>query len=220
MQDKTAEETFKNIEETIHKAKTVSITFRAEAVLKKRGIEITRVMEGTVHFKEGNKANIFAVTKVQGREEDYSSISDGKRVRRRAGNEGAETMETPSDFVERFETAFSHAGIYYGFLLTQRPSATEAKKAQDVKKFFDISDFKHGEDGGSLSYTLRFPESDPGLVASCVLRYDPKTLKLLGRKLTLKRRDVDEGVITDTYSDFTLNADIPDEKFKLPEEKK
>jgi hypothetical protein len=129
-------------------------------------------------------------------------------------------MEAPSDFVGRFETAFPRAGMFLAFFMTQRPSAVEGKKGQDLKKLFEVSDFKQGEVESSLSYTLRFPETEPDMVASCVLQYDPKTLKLLGRKMTVKRRGMDEGVFTDTYDEFALNADIPDEKFKLPEEKK
>jgi outer membrane lipoprotein-sorting protein len=219
LQDKSAEETFKDIEENIAKAKTVSLTFKAEVVLKKRGVESIQTMEGTAHFKEGNKANLFAVSKAQGREEDYSAISDGSRLRRRAGKADAETMNAPEGFVERFEMAFARAGMSLAFFMTQRPSTADGEKGQDVKKAIDISDFKHGEDNSSLSYKLRFPETEPDLVASCVLRYDPKTLRLLGRKTTIKRNGVDAGVFTDTYDEFILNADIPDEKFKLPAEK-
>jgi hypothetical protein len=54
-QDKTAEETFKKIEETILKATTVSIKFKLEAIVKKKGIEMAQTVEGTVHLKEGNR---------------------------------------------------------------------------------------------------------------------------------------------------------------------
>jgi outer membrane lipoprotein-sorting protein len=50
------------------------------------------------------------------------------------------------------------------------------------------------------------------------LWYDPKTLKLLKRTVDFGKKD-SQGTIRESYEEFTLNADIPEEKFKLPAEK-
>jgi len=52
--------------------------------------------------------------------------------------------------------------------------------------------------------------------------YDPKTLKLLKRYYQIRERDGGpvRSTLVETYDDFALDVDIPDEKFKLPEEKK
>ncbi len=52
--------------------------------------------------------------------------------------------------------------------------------------------------------------------------YDPATLLLRKREVIAKslQNDNDWPKITEVYDRFTLNADILDERFKLPEEKK
>jgi hypothetical protein len=219
MQDRTAEETFKKLEETLEKAKTLSLNFKV-AFVKQAGLVQNMTIEGTAHFKEGNKASITALTTVQGETQEYSGVSDGSRLRRGTGKAETEVTAVPADFLARFETALSRAGMLFAFVETTRPSAVRGRTLQELKKDLEVSNFKLGEDKSSLSYTLRFPESDPKMVATCVLRYEPKTLTLLGRKMTLTRNGEDEGVYTDTYEGYTLNADIPDEKFRLPGEKK
>jgi outer membrane lipoprotein-sorting protein len=214
-QDKTAEETFKKIEEQIQTAKTLSIKFKVDAKEKQKGMTLT----GTAFIRDGNKFSISARMKDQGREEEFSVISDGKQLQRKASTAEPETRDTPKDFVPRFETSFIRTGIILAVMSTLRPSTVEGKEGQDLKKLFSVTDFKNGDDvegAKTLSYTLRFPETKPDLSGSCILRYDPVTLKVLGRTLTMTGRGADATVFTETYEDFALNADIPDEKFKLP----
>jgi outer membrane lipoprotein-sorting protein len=95
----------------------------------------------------------------------------------------------------------------------------------NVPEILKMSDLKQGEDDGVLktptwtvtvSKTLMPAASKPMPIK---LWYDPKSLKPVKRTATIMKGDV-EVKWSETYENITLNADIPDEKFKLPEEKK
>ncbi len=83
----TAEETFKNIEETVLSAKTVSVKFGCQVSVTAAGAPMITGTTGTLILKEGNKASISALTQVllSSDKQRTSFISDGTKTRLKLG---------------------------------------------------------------------------------------------------------------------------------------
>ena len=95
----------------------------------------------------------------------------------------------------------------------------------NLPELLKMSDLKHGEDDGALktlSWTVTVSNTFMPAVSKPVpvkLWYDPRTFKPVKRTLTNVKGDV-EVKWAETYENVTYDEPIPDEKFKLPEEKK
>jgi outer membrane lipoprotein-sorting protein len=203
LQDKTAEETFKKIEEAVQNAKTVRIKFKLEGVLKDGQGKSNRINKsGTLLFRDGNKLRV----SISDGNDQVLMISDGKTTRTEMTG-AIITQESPSDLNRNFLRSLIRGGNVanlistVGLLWNDEPA---------LGTIYRVSDFETGEDGreaNSLKYKMNGKEAS--------LRYNPKTLQVLTRRLT----EEDGGEVTKTYEQFILNADIPDEQFKLPAEK-
>jgi hypothetical protein len=77
LQGQTAEETFKKIEESIDKAKTVSVKFKFVSDTRKGGVEEKAEASGTMLLKDARKVNVAMKTLQNGQEMDVSIVSDG-----------------------------------------------------------------------------------------------------------------------------------------------
>jgi outer membrane lipoprotein-sorting protein len=201
LQQETAEQTFARIEQALEKARTAKITCRL--VLLQGGKEMA--LTSSLLFKEGNKVKIT----LQGIEGDRWSVSDGKKLKvdaAQARSDGAE-FDTPQDLHTQVSTAF----LRRGFLnLTEVPRRTIVFKSTQKEKL-KVSDLKFGEKDGSmetLTYTL---EEGTGR-AVVKLWYDPVGPVL--KKRTMLVAAAPQATVTETYDEFTLNKEIPDDAFK------
>jgi hypothetical protein len=85
-----------------------------------------------------------------------------------------------------------------------------------------ISNLASGPDDGAvrtLAHGRQFGTSTDPFQVTTKLWYDPKTFGITKRTIDAVHGGT-RRFVTETFEEFTLNADIPDEKFKLPEEKK
>ena len=93
----------------------------------------------------------------------------------------------------------------------------------DLRQVLELGAFRFGDsDGGSrtLLYSVRAkaaPKAENVDPYEIKTWYDPVTFRLLKRAVEPSDRRLST---TEVYENFALNADIPDEKFKVPEEKK
>src|SRR6185369_10907565 len=71
-----------------------------------------------------------------------------------------------------------------------------------------------GEDDGGAK-TLLYTVSLGPATLDCRLWYEPKTLKLLKRTMKIRNGESVEGSLTESYVEYIVNADIPNEKFNL-----
>ena len=213
---RSAEETFRKIEETIEKAKTLSIKFGRE----RETSHFSRKPLG-VFLQSGKRAwyseDVLSATETW-------CVSDGTRVqctRPHLYDEGilgrfkAYERGSASESLERnLKIMLSRAGFTMGLASI----ALEPGQDLDFSKELAVSGFRFGEKNGmtnTLLYTLRAgKDSRPTEVT---LWYDPKSLKLLKRKTADRLKDGRAITYIESYAEFTLDADIPDEKFKLPE---
>ena len=226
----TAEETFKKIEEAIEHANTISVRMiyqRGDSVLGKVDEEEQNQKIGcTMLLKEGNKINISAQRSwIFTGPTDLSVISDGTRMHVTDALGITKSGESPKGLTAGFRTILSRVG-YFGSQHHIPRGPTLAKDAEpDLKKFleedlkqvFMASSFKAGGEKNQpwIKYVLRVRDED---AAQVTLWYDPKIFKPLKRHVSFSEPDLNFTIThTETYEEFTLNADIPDEKFKLPE---
>ncbi len=218
MQDKTAEETFKKIEESILKAKTLTVKYR---MLYKNAGDTA----GFLILAQGNKVfSRDAWFETNGHVMVSGCSCDGKQIaaRNNAYSEW-ETHQTAPDLGEEVRIELARDGIWGAvthplFIVRNGFGAEDGK----VKKSLVTSDFRsepgEGKDA-SLSYSIA--ETHLNHSGRIRLWYDPRTLALIKRELRMRFGGSDhDDLFAEIYDEFTLNANIPDEKFKLPEEKK
>lgn len=201
-QDKTAEETFKKIEEKLLKAKTVRI--KVKTVAHNEGHPDS---EGSYELllKEGNKV-YFARSTNHKDDENLFFISDGVKIATNCP--GWKTADVPANLGSNAAITLMREEFNLNIL--------PQKKGASAKDLCDLSDFKIEEaDGGAriLSYKM---SGDPGWKVK--LWHDPRTFKFVKRTFSIKGR-TSNAILSETYEAFELDADIPDEKFKLPAEK-
>jgi len=201
-QDRTAEETFKKIEDALANAKTFSLKF---AVDGQKGGQKEEV-KGTIQSRDDNRMRIDLKRLSQGREQESSIVSDGKRVRTLGADSTAE-LETPKDLHRRLAIAFARGGS----------SMAVGSVRQDSTKLLKLGDFKEaGPDGDrkSLTYTMSSTEDDPPKSIQVRLWYAPATFMIVRRTLT--HAGPEPFTINEAYDEVALNGNLPDERFKLP----
>ena len=213
--DQRAEETFKKIEDSILEAKTISVTIR-RGDTDAFGEEVT-----TLLLKKGNKFRLETKRSVKGKLCETVVISDG----RRAYTQGKPELDAAPQEDNRHQVSLSRLGYTPMTLWSYSRSqgCVVMREPTDWRQELDLSNVRLGGTdirGMTLLYNVRArrgPKGEPLADYEITTWYDPATFRPLRRKV--------EGIdkrfsLTEVYENLTLNADIPDEKFKLPEEKK
>jgi hypothetical protein len=111
----------------------------------------------------------------------------------------------PGDLKARATTILARLSPTYVMQVIE-PSLAEIREER-----YPVRNVKAGPDEGSAA-TLSYDVA----IFHVTLWYDPRTL-LPTRRVTKS----DHGdVVTETYSEMTVDAELPDELFRMPEEKK
>jgi hypothetical protein len=231
VQDKSAEGTFTSLVRPIDEART--LTVKASVEYTSRGGEnVSSHFSWTLLLRDENK--VWLRTQSGDRETLY--VSDGKKMAQVRGHMAGrlvEERETPWNLVPLLKNSLLRGGPKDVMSLLFLPKPGHRRREPGP-----VTDLKGpgGQEGRrTLEYT--FVPATPwaeleGQVesAKATLTYDPGSGKPTKLYVQSKREgfkgtcppiypDV-ELWTTVTFDEFTLNADIPDEKFKLPEEKK
>jgi len=228
LQDKTAEEAFKKIEETILQAKSITLSYKISGTsLDQQHTERKSEASGTLLLKAPNQAYL----------QESSIVSGGRRTSRLIVSDGSSMVikrdppwdqerprkaAAPHMLNERLKAALLWLGASSPFDIGSGMIEGRAEKEDfDPVKEFRLESFQTGPHDGNAQ-TLAFRAVSikyPTVVSRFTLGYDLKSFRLLKRSQAMKWEQI-EISSTEAYDEFTLNADIPDEKFKLPEEKK
>lgn len=229
-QDKTAEEAFNRIEEQIVKAKTLSVKCRF--VIDTQRADTAERLEGpaVLLLKEGNKISYTVKQPLGGSDKTLVIISDGSKATWNSGSKWESVVECPENFETKLRVLLARAGVVSTPTQASAPWLFIVQLKNDFKKLCQVSNFKQGPDDGdakTLTYSLvdfDFREmsntkNPPARTVEIKLWYDPKTYKAIKRVMTFKNAE-GEGTLTETYLEFLVNPDMPDEKFKLPEKEK
>jgi len=220
VQDKVALDEFKKAEETLEKAKTLQVVIvRTE----------TSKPHLSLKLKEGNKVLLQFETGM-GIMDKARVLSDGSgmliwnQTRRKATR-----RKTPPSLEAAAKAALFRGGSDGLKTLVEglERKADESDKGFDFKTIFQVSELARTDPGDSthnfhFTLTKREPWLDPTVWES-----DWVGVRLHGKSdgsQLLDRVENADGKshwrASETYKEFILNADIPDETFKLPEEKK
>jgi outer membrane lipoprotein-sorting protein len=223
MQDKTAEEALKKIEENILKAKTLSVSFSLPPEKKDGPLQ-----SGTIWIKGESKWRL-ELDMVDGDKETHRllQIVDGSRFQNFAdGTSRDKPKPVPAGFSNRDQTAALVRigwGATFGLLFLLGDSADHPKEVHFERQLI-VSDLTSEQAQGEVSivsYTvsLVLEKNAPAKWTTRMrLYYDLKSLTPLKREFTMNSGD--EKLSTEIYKGWSIDKDIPDEKFKLAEEKK
>jgi hypothetical protein len=213
-----AKDTFKKIEETVAKAKTVSVKITYDWY-RKHADEAKRYRgTGTLLLKEGNR---FSMTlkgfDAEEKKAENFVICDGStfKVQGQLWNwTGGATLGEKLDAKDIFTTAFIRGGAASA-LDCWRHLPYGVAKIASTDEYSQIA-----EDNGSKTLRYKLTSSlEAGVAMDVNVWYHPKSFTLLKRTVEIKGT-LTEGSFTETYDEFIYNTDISDEKFKLSEEKK
>jgi len=231
IQDQSAEDAFKKLEDAVENAHSVAMRFSLDGTVTRGNEKIKVTAKGTLLLKGSSLVSISRTVQLGDDQEPAEMAvkftSDGTQMSfdfpelKHNANLDKKTLS-----VARFKSSLVRVGASttVGFIGTYDPSKKEGGVLS--KEAILVSDLKEGaksNHGKTLTYTLRYVEpktaGDPDKPFNVVLEYDPLSWKILSRVVTYKG-EAGEQRIQETYQDFTLNSDIPDEKFKLPHDKK
>lgn len=213
LQDPAAEETWRKLEESIVKAKTVTVRFRVEGTGAQEAPDRDLRANGTMTLKEGGKMRLEITMTTGGRERKSVLIGDGKNLS--LAVDGAETRSVPAAKGTEglAPLLLARLGAMMSSFMPVGAGAPEGSLS------IEVSGVKAGEDDGAAK-TLQFVTTNKvrEKVMSATdtrLWWDPKTRLPIKRVLTLRKGDAVQGTLTETYEKFELDADVPDETFRV-----
>jgi outer membrane lipoprotein-sorting protein len=211
-----AEKAFRKIEEAFDKARSLKARFSME-LTEDGGPPITA--SGEVWVKEGNK--LFVLARVDGPSQHKETRiygAGGKMVTERDGKASAPEAAWP-DLSTRMTAGFLRVGIAALDKIAHYTGPSPKEEA-DIKNILVLSGFRTGPDEGearTIAFRVEAGKSEELIVT---LTYDHQTFRLLKRTTKVMKRNRLEVSVVEKYDEFTLDAEIPDERFAFPEGKK
>lgn len=215
LQDEAPEKLFRRMEEKIAGARTLQSAFKASFGGEARG----ELAGG--FLLQGQSGRMTLEGTAQGKPVKILRVSDGKRTKVVSQDNAIRVEEeTPPRFGEDTRTVVSRLGfctMFFSFMRTPDSSKEGKPLAQTLvtRDFSKGAREKVGErDAQAVSYTLVETErNEVGVTVSVWV--DLETALPLKRVVTF-RREGKEVTITETSSDFRLDAEIEPSKFELP----
>jgi len=226
---------FRKIQDTLAKASAVRITVSGSGTL-------TRCVEPgehpfqfreTVLLKKGNRARVAGTRRFQSgngvwREwERHELVSDGKNMALQWPGEPTSlerTLATPENFapfLARSVLLLENESVFR--LLT---SALMETSPLDVEKLFPTSDVVGGSDeqGKYIDFVVHSAVKIPNWfhfkTSRVRLWYDPATYRILKKRAVTQGVASNGGTVNEIIEEFTLNSDISNDEFRLPEGRK
>jgi hypothetical protein len=128
-------------------------------------------------------------------------------------------LERPDNLRKLVAANFIRAGGCLGLLAIKKGKNQQGEETNRIEPLKINGLVREPDSGpnGALTYELPLFEKTPR--ASITLWFDLKTNLPVKRSLVYLHKD-EQVRLTEVYKKWTLNTDIPDERFKLPEEKK
>lgn len=203
----SADDTFKRIEESLERAKSVEVVFKGE-VAGAGGVKEEKMAYSGALRCSGEKTSLTFKMVRESREHEIKTVVDGARMRVIDGTRIQE-KEAPKNLRANLNVMIGRSGMYLAMMMG-RPPLKPGEKEPDPKELFRVSDVKIAEEG-VLTYRMNLDGATE--IVDAKLWYDPKTLKLLKRTIGAKVGNETLSV-TELYEGYTLNGDIPQDKLK------
>jgi len=213
----TAEQAFKKIEEIVTKAKGARVQYSWEGT---SSTDLAGKVEasGMVLIKEGNRTNLTATITERERTSELKVVSDGTIVKTKLGAHRVLECLVPKNFEEGLKLALHRLGAMQAVLIAHKVCMLEEEEQEEALKLGKkpaVADFRHGPDDGD-SKTLLYKIIPDGADSAAEVRlwYAPDTYRLVKRTITIKKPA--ESVFTEVYKEWTLDAELENEQFRLP----
>jgi hypothetical protein len=221
-----ARKSFERVETAMYGVNTLRVRISGTGAISHESGSERRATSGTILIGLIDKANISLKTEAGKAEapELLEIVCDGFDVFGRAFPKAdPKVWSAPSNFKEGLLAVL--------FLVGEEPlcdmigrwyTARTPEQRPNPRKTCVVSDLAVRKESArceTLSFRIEGPEVPRG-TASVRLTYDAATCVLVKRVLTTVDDDGRPSEYTETFEEFAINADIPEEKFKLPEEKK
>jgi outer membrane lipoprotein-sorting protein len=210
LQEGTAEESYRRIEETLEKAKSLSVNYKIELATG----DLKMTGSGTILLKEGNRLKVTLSSGGAGIAKlDASSVSDGSTIRSLPKRPGSTETEwvTPKTLNERVTVALLRSGCFELHRLPGRMRGYDT----NPKESLVISDLRRGDDDSGLR-TLVYTLQEGSGRGEMRVWIDPNTWLLRKRVFTIPAQGRQPpSTVTETYETFAVNSEIPNDVFKL-----
>lgn len=204
-----AKERFDALEARIRKASSLKTRLRFRLEVRERD----DVDQGDAEFLVKSPKMAFGdLKRTTGKETEHRAlISDGKTLSSRRNEGHWNQRSAPAELGEKLATALARGGLVYWWL------STDAFVVRDPRVGYALSDFRPGESEGEVSSVLyRLTNTEANVTLEAKLWYEPKTAKLIKR--TWEGELLGEHwKCTETYEEFALEPDLPDDKFRFPD---
>jgi outer membrane lipoprotein-sorting protein len=209
LQGETAEESYRRLEETLQKARSLSLQYRIEFAIG----GATMTVSGSVLLKEGNRLKITCSGAAGAQKLDAAVVSDGSTLRSLPLHPGANETEwpTPKSLNESVTTAFLRAGCLDLYRLPYRMH----EHGRDPKESLIVSELRSGDDDSGLRTLLYKLEEGSGH-GEMKVWFDPKTRMLRKRVFTVPPQgNTPQVTVTETYESVKVDSEISEDSFKL-----
>jgi hypothetical protein len=213
----------KKLEDTLDAAKSIRVKVRGEGAICREGTLEKLSISTEILIGESDRAKISSAMVRNGAAETFDMLSDGFEMQGRVyPDEVTKLWITPTNykpglvsFLVRLGEDGVREGVRKWYTVKTREAQPKPRKTCRMGGFVVAVAGKQV----SLSFTIEGPDVSVRRAGVRIV-YDSATGALLRRSLTTVDDDDRSHEYTETYTEFTLNADIPRETFALPEEKK
>ena len=214
---RTAEKAFRDIEAALLQARTLKVVIQ---LVFTEGRKADGPVSATCDcWIKGDK--VYLRARVPSKEKDSELICNGARMATIHDGDTRPVEEGWPNSGDRFKVGLLRAGIFaIDHILKQRDKA-KPEGEQDLRKVLEVSDFKTRPDEGNAR-TISFRTSAPGgrEMSNVTVLYDPRTFRILRRSCSYVEDGVEKAAIVETYTEVTVDAEMPDDRFTLPEKRK
>jgi len=210
-----AEKSFQHLEEVILRARSLKVTFRFREEAEGPGAAHV----GTLSFRAGNKLHFVFPALGNGLEEESTFISNGSKAV--SSTIPGAVMEVPADSDRLARKILMRLGAAACRVIpTLLGSETDRESFSET--YLQISKFGFGsppleKKDSALSFQLVNPGDT--WAHDHWISFDPETFRIIEHQDTGPWQISNRGY-EESYLEFVLNADLPDEDFRLPSEKK
>lgn len=199
----------KKFEETVLKAKSLKVRFKYEGK-GPRGDLGSGKGSGTLFLKEGGLVRFEMTSTVLEEEHHVLIVSNGKRLVATMDSAPPFTKDAPKDMYTLFGMGLARGGVV---VMTSR------QEAQDPREFLRIEAPRAGPggEGEERSLIYRILLSGTEEAADVKLWFEAKSLKGHRRRVVLRKKEEIVTTFEETYEEFSVNPELSDELFKVPE---
>jgi hypothetical protein len=212
--------TFQEMSQDLLKSRSARVQFRSRASVTRLREAETLECSGEIWSQEGGKLYLRSSVAVNDRRRTFLMVSNGTRTVTHWSQCAMDHSETRIGLTHQVKVALSQMGpTFLTLLISGAPLGNGLNSFVDPQRFEQQAEISYGGEEGRmaiLTYATRSLQGAGALKGA--LWYDPLNRRVYRRRLSGFADRTEAGTdFTEHFDEFSLNVDIPDEKFTLPE---